>query len=60
MLKQFEKIENITDNEVVDCVIIYPNSNSDKNFGGRQLKEKEISRFTKFYNCGIQLPLKEQ
>jgi 5-methylcytosine-specific restriction enzyme subunit McrC len=48
------------DTTVVDCVIIYPDDNSSENLKGRNLKktETEIQQFTKFYKCGIKLPLK--
>ncbi|MDR0926657.1 MAG: McrC family protein [Ignavibacteria bacterium] len=45
------------DERVVDCVIIYPDNNSNTNFDGRNLKETEIKQFTKFYKCGIKLPI---
>lgn len=45
---------------VVDCVIIYPNENSNDNFKDRKLKEDTIRQFTKFHTCGIKLPIKQQ
>ncbi|MCL2312425.1 MAG: McrC family protein [Firmicutes bacterium] len=48
-----------SNNEVVDCVIIYPDNKSESDFKKRKLKETEIEQFTKFYKCGIRLPLKE-
>lgn len=53
-----KKLGITSDNVVIDCVIIYPNKNSNDNFKGRELKEKSIDQFTKFYKCGIQLPSK--
>jgi 5-methylcytosine-specific restriction enzyme subunit McrC len=51
--------KEIDDNVVVECIIIYPNSKSKESFEGRSLKEEEIKQFTKFYKCGIKLPVKE-
>jgi 5-methylcytosine-specific restriction enzyme subunit McrC len=49
----------IDDEKVVDCVIIYPDNSKSESFEDRQLKnEEEINSFTKFYKCGIKLPLK--
>jgi len=53
-----KKLNISSDNEVIDCVIIYPNNNSNDNFKDRELKEASIRQFTKFYKCGIKLPLK--
>lgn len=53
-----KKLNISSDNEVIDCVIIYPNNNSNDNFKDRKLKEASINQFTKFYKCGIKLPLK--
>jgi len=52
---------NITiDNEVVDCVIIYPCDDTSKRcFADRIIKEEKIEQFTKFYKCGIWLPRKQ-
>ena len=55
-----KKLNITSDNEVVDCVIIYPDNTLNKNFKGRELKETPIKQFTKFYKCGIKLPLKQQ
>lgn len=49
---------SIPNETVVDCVIIYPHETSNDNFKGRELKETNIEGFTKFYKCGIKLPLK--
>jgi 5-methylcytosine-specific restriction enzyme subunit McrC len=54
-----EKIHITDDEKVVECVIIYPNLHSPEDFKNRVLKEKPIEKFTKFYKCGIKLPLKE-
>lgn len=56
--KVLEKLNITSDNEVVDCVIIYPDKAANDNFKNRELKEKNIKQFTKFYKCGIKLPLK--
>lgn len=53
-----KKLNIKSDNEVIDCVIIYPNKNSTKDFKNVDLKAIKINQFTKFYKCGIQLPLK--
>lgn len=53
-----KKLNIISDNEVIDCVIIYPDKTSDDNFKYRELKETSIRQFTKFYKCGIKLPSK--
>lgn len=53
-----DKLDVFIDNEVIDCVIIYPNDNSNDNFKKRTLKEASIKQFTKFYKCGIKLPSK--
>jgi 5-methylcytosine-specific restriction enzyme subunit McrC len=59
-LKVFKNTDEteIDDNVVVECIIIYPDSESKENFQGRELKEAKISQFTKFYKCGIKLPVK--
>jgi len=49
---------SVDDDTVVDCLIIYPNKYSDKDFMNRDLKENEIPQFSKFYKTGICLPLK--
>jgi 5-methylcytosine-specific restriction enzyme subunit McrC len=54
-----KKLQIEGDNTVVDCVIIYPNSNSAEDFTKRGLKESEINQFIKFFKCGIKLPLKQ-
>jgi hypothetical protein len=53
-----KKLNISSDNEVIDCVIIYPNNNSIDNFTDRELKETSINQFKKFYKCGIKLPIK--
>jgi len=54
-----KKMNINSDNEVVDCVIIFPDINSNTDFQDRNLKEKQITQFTKFWKCGIKLPLKQ-
>lgn len=56
--KILEKLNITSDNEVVDCVIIYPDKAANDNFKNRELKEKNIKQFTKFYKCGVKLPSK--
>ncbi|HOS37359.1 MAG TPA: hypothetical protein PK984_03990 [Paludibacteraceae bacterium] len=56
--KVLEKLNITSDNEVVDCVIIYPDKAANDNFKNRELKEKNIKQFTKFYKCGVKLPSK--
>lgn len=41
---------------IVDCVIIHPDKNAPSDFMNRNLKEKEIEQFTRFYQCGLKLP----
>jgi 5-methylcytosine-specific restriction enzyme subunit McrC len=53
-----KKLNVLTDNEVIDCVIVYPDKNSKENFKDRKIKETSIGQFTKFYKCGIRLPFK--
>ena len=53
-----KKLDITSDNEVIDCVIIYPHKVANDNFKNRELKETNIKQFTKFYKCGIKLPLK--
>lgn len=53
------KLNITSDNEVVDCVIIYPDKNAKDNFNNRKLKGTKVTQFTKFYKCGIKLPFKE-
>jgi len=48
------------DNEVVDCVIIFPNKRSNNVSQIRDLKETPIADFTKFWKCSIKLPQKTQ
>lgn len=55
-----KKLEITNDNEVIDCVIIYPDKTANDNFKNRELKETSIRQFTKFYKCGIKLPSKSQ
>jgi 5-methylcytosine-specific restriction enzyme subunit McrC len=52
------KLKINDEDTVVDCIIIYPNVDSKKSFENRQLKETKIEQFTKFYTCGIRLPIK--
>ena len=54
-----KKMNINNENEVVDCVIIFPNANSTPDFQNRKLKETPITQFTKFWKCGIKLPLKQ-
>jgi tRNA A37 methylthiotransferase MiaB len=54
----FKKLDITIDNEVVDCVIVYPGENSEDFFKTRELKEESIFQFTKFYKYRIKLPLK--
>jgi len=53
-----KKLDITSDNEVIDCVIIYPDKTSNDNFKDKELKETSIRQFTKFYKCGIKLPSK--
>ncbi|GHT21712.1 hypothetical protein FACS189430_02230 [Bacteroidia bacterium] len=64
-LKLFKpNTQNVDDEKVVDCVIIYPivddkkdNKKDNKtDFNNRNIKEAKINGFTKFYKCGIKLP----
>jgi len=52
------KLGIFRDDIVVDCVIIYPAKEKEENFKNRKLKEEAIEGFTKFYKCGIKLPLR--
>ncbi len=52
------KLNITSENEVIDCVIIYPDKTSNDNFKDRELKEASIKQFIKFYKCGIKLPSK--
>jgi 5-methylcytosine-specific restriction enzyme subunit McrC len=48
------------DEFVANCVIIYPTEDENqKTFKDRDLKSEPIDGFTKFYKCGIRLPVKE-
>lgn len=49
-----------SDSIVVDCVVIYPSKECPDDFQGRQLRENRIDQFTKFYKCGIRLPVKQK
>lgn len=53
-----KKLDITNDNEVIDCIIIYPDKTANDSFKNRELKETSIKQFTKFYKCGISLPLK--
>jgi 5-methylcytosine-specific restriction enzyme subunit McrC len=54
------KLEISDKEKVVDCIIIYPNQNSEEeDFEKDQLKGVLINGFTKFYKCGIRLPVKK-
>lgn len=53
-------ISSDNDNEVVDCVIVFPNEQSNTDFQNRDLQKNPIAQFTKFWKCGIKLPLKRQ
>lgn len=53
-----KKLKITSDNEVVECVIIYPNNTSDDDFKMRELKEVCIDQFIQFYKCGVRLPSK--
>jgi len=63
VLKKLEIIKEdtkiIDENIVVDCIIIYPDKSSPDNFKERNLKENKIKQFTKFYKCGVCLPVKK-
>jgi 5-methylcytosine-specific restriction enzyme subunit McrC len=59
-LKIFKSTKEIDDNVVVDCVIIYPDDSKHEDFKDRQLKEEKINGFTKFYKCGIKLPINNE
>ena len=56
--KVLKKLNIISEEEVIDCIIIYPDNRSENDFKNRELKEEEIYQFTKFYKCGIKLPSK--
>ncbi|WP_343585994.1 hypothetical protein [Flavobacterium sp.] len=56
--KVLKKLNILSNEKVIDCIIIYPNKTSENNFKDRELKEEEIFQFTKFYKCGIKLPSK--
>jgi 5-methylcytosine-specific restriction enzyme subunit McrC len=48
--------------KVVNCIIIYPdNKNSAESFENTKLlsEDNKIEQFTKFYKCGIKLPVKK-
>jgi 5-methylcytosine-specific restriction enzyme subunit McrC len=49
---------NIVESQVVDCIVIYPDSNAGNDFRGRKLMEDEIKGFVQFYKNGIGLPRK--
>lgn len=53
-----KKLDITSDNEVIDCIIIYPDKTANDNLKNRELKETSIKQFTKFYKCGIKLPSK--
>lgn len=53
-----KKLDITSDNEVIDCIIIYPDKAANENLKNRELKETSIKQFTKFYKCGIKLPSK--
>ena len=53
-----KKLDITSDNEVIDCIIIYPDKAANDNLKNRELKETSIKQFTKFYKCGIKLPSK--
>lgn len=53
-----KKLDITSDNEVIDCIIIYPDKAANDNLKNRELKETRIKQFTKFYKCGIKLPSK--
>jgi 5-methylcytosine-specific restriction enzyme subunit McrC len=53
-----KKLKINDEDTVVDCIIIYPDDNSNTSFENRQLKERKIEQFTKFYKYGIKLPIK--
>jgi 5-methylcytosine-specific restriction enzyme subunit McrC len=62
VLKKLEvfkpNLQEVDDEKIVDCVIIYPiDDGAKESFNGRKLKEEKISGFTKFYKCGIKLPV---
>jgi len=53
-----KKLDITSDNEVIDCIFIYPDKTANDNLKNRDLKETSIIQFTKFYKCGIKLPSK--
>ena len=53
-----KKLDITSDNEVIDCIIIYPDKTAKENLKNRELKETIIKQFTRFYKCGIKLPSK--
>ena len=53
-----KKLDIASDNEVIDCIIIYPDKAANDKLKNRELKETSIKQFTKFYKCGIKLPSK--
>lgn len=53
-----KKLDITSDNEVIDCIFIYPDKTANDNLKNRDLKETSINQFTKFYKCGIKLPSK--
>lgn len=53
-----KKLDITSDNEVIDCIFIYPDKTANDNLKNRDLKETSIYQFTKFYKCGIKLPSK--
>lgn len=48
---------SLTDNDVVDCLIIYPLKNSSKQEKIELDAKEEIKQFSKFYKLGVSLPL---
>jgi 5-methylcytosine-specific restriction enzyme subunit McrC len=56
--KRREDFQIETTEKVFDCVIIYPDAEANTDFQGGKLKETQITQFTKFWKCGIQLPQK--
>jgi len=57
--KVLRKLDIESENEVVDCVIVYPDGCAESSFKSRELKEVPIGQFVKFFKCGITLPLRE-
>lgn len=58
-----EKINSVLHNptnNVIDCFIVYPITNSDIDLTINNYKSDKISDFTKFYKIGIKIPIKNE